>query len=76
MMASYHGHSEVVKLLHEYGARVDLEDKDGSSALTLAKQKRHSKVIEILHSEKINTKSNTVVKPHPHANKVSPYARK
>ena len=48
MLASEEGHQEVVKLLLERGAQVDLQDAVGKSALTLAVEKRHGGVVRLL----------------------------
>ena len=48
-MASQNGHTEVVKLLHEYGAQVDLQNKTRLPALILASLNRHTEAIKLLH---------------------------
>ena len=45
MRASWKGHCEVVKLLLEKGAQVDLQDGDGWSALMRASQNGQCKVL-------------------------------
>ena len=42
MLASQNGHTEVVKLLLEKEAQVDMQGKDGGSALMLASQNGHT----------------------------------
>ena len=49
MAASLNGHTEVVKLLHEYGSQVDLQNKNGLSALMVASENRHTEVVKLLH---------------------------
>ena len=49
MVASQNGHSEVVKLLHEFGTQVDLQNKSGVSALMVASQNCHCEVLKQLH---------------------------
>ena len=49
MKSSKNGHTEVVKLLHDYGAQVDLQDNDGWSALMFASDNGHTEVIKLLH---------------------------
>ena len=48
MKASQDGHTEVIKLLHEYSAHLDLQKKDGWTALMEASQDGHTKVIKLL----------------------------
>ena len=47
-MASQNGHSEVVELLHEYGAQVDLQSYNGWTALMVASQNGHSEIVELV----------------------------
>ena len=48
MKASLNGHSEVVKLLHKYGAQINLQNNDGVTALMAASQNGHSEVVKLL----------------------------
>jgi len=48
MSASQNGHSEIVQILLVKGAKVDLQKKDGWSALISASQNGHSDVVKIL----------------------------
>ena len=49
IVTSVNGHSEVVKQLHQYGAQVDLQNNNGSTALMGACQNGHSEVVKLLH---------------------------
>ncbi len=46
MVASHNGHAEVVKILVENGAQVNLQAKDGWSALMIASQNGHAEVVK------------------------------
>ena len=48
MIASENGHDEVVKILLENGAQVDLQQQDCWSALMIAILNRYSEVVKIL----------------------------
>ena len=48
MSASKNGHGEVVKLLLEHGAQVDLQEENGWSALMSASQNGHGEVVKLL----------------------------
>ena len=48
MLASLNGHAEVIKLLHKYGAYVELHDNAGLTALMVANASGHSEVIKLL----------------------------
>ncbi len=48
MMASQNGHAEVVKILLENGAQVNLKNKSDRSAFIMASQNGHAEVIQIL----------------------------
>ena len=48
MHASWKGHCKVVKLLLKKGARVDLQDGDGLSALMHASREGHCEVVQLL----------------------------
>ncbi len=48
MTAAAEGQVDVVRVLLEHGADKDLEDKDGDTALSFARQNGHSEVIELL----------------------------
>jgi ankyrin repeat protein len=42
------GHREIVELLVERGANVDVEDVQGRTALMLAKENERSKIVDFL----------------------------
>lgn len=48
MTAAAEGQLEVVRLLLEHGADPELKDKDGDTALSFAREKGHSAVVELL----------------------------
>ena len=48
IIASQNGHGEVVKILLEKRAQVDLQEQDGVSALIAASYNRHYEVVKIL----------------------------
>jgi ankyrin repeat protein len=48
MLASLNGHTDVVKLLLDRGAKIDLQRSDGATALIVAAQNGHEEVIKIL----------------------------
>jgi hypothetical protein len=50
MAAAWHGHPEVVKLLLRHGARTDLKDREGETALSLARKQRRWDVLRLLQS--------------------------
>ena len=60
MLASCHGHYEVVKKLLDGGAQVNLQTRDGCSALMGASQNGHSRIVEALlqHSADVNMTNN------------------
>ena len=47
-MASQNGHTEIVRLLLEYGADVNIKAKNGKTSLRIAKQKGNTQIIELL----------------------------
>lgn len=49
------GHEEVVKLLIEYGADVNMATQEGWSALDLAMKNGHKKIAEMLKTEENKT---------------------
>ena len=49
MIASHNGHTKVVKILHEYGAQVNMQDNNGMSALMAANIHGHTEVVKLLH---------------------------
>jgi len=52
MTAAAEGQLEVVRYLLDHGADRSLEDKDGDTALSFARQKGHAEVVELLESER------------------------
>ena len=56
MAASQNGHNEVVKLLHEHGAQVDLQNNDGWSALMAASLNGHTELHE--HRAQVDLQNN------------------
>ena len=48
MWASRNGYSEVIKLLHQYGAQMDQQDYEGKTALMMASENGHSDIIKLL----------------------------
>lgn len=48
MRASLGGNIEVVKILLAHGARVDIQDNEGASALTWARKKGYDEIVELL----------------------------
>lgn len=55
MLVVFLGHEEVVKLLIDYGADVNIATREGWSALDLAVKNVHTKIAEILKIEEKNT---------------------
>ena len=49
MIASTKGHKRIIKILLEYGAKVDLQTKNGWTALLLASQNGHTEIVQLLH---------------------------
>jgi ankyrin repeat protein len=52
MTAAAEGLVEVVRLLLAAGADRDLEDKDGDTALSFARQNGHAEVVALLESDR------------------------
>jgi len=48
-MSAKQGHRAIVELLIDRGAGVNARDWDGSTALSLAKEKDHKEIVELLH---------------------------
>jgi ankyrin repeat protein len=48
MQAAYKGNVKFVKLFLKYGADPNLKDKQGKTALDMAKKKNHQQVIDLL----------------------------
>ncbi len=48
MIATQNGHAEVVKVLLENGAQVNLQAEDGWSVLMIASKNGHAEVVQIL----------------------------
>ena len=48
MVASLNGHAEIVKLLADNGAELNLKSNDGSSALIFASQNGNAEVVKVL----------------------------
>ncbi len=55
MAASEKGYTEIVKLLLDYGAKVDLQDVLGKTALYKASEKGHQEVVKLLLDKGANT---------------------
>ena len=49
LTACCHGHVQIIKLLHEYGAQVDLQNNQGWTALMQASQNGRCEVVRLLH---------------------------
>lgn len=60
MAAAQSGRTEVIELLESYGARLDVTNADGDSALSLASAKGHVEAVRVLLAlgEKLGTKNN------------------
>lgn len=56
-ISSLNGHEDVVKLLIDYGADVNLATQEGWSALDLAIKNGHTKIAEMLKAEEKKTES-------------------
>ena len=54
MIASQNGHLEVAGLLIESRAKLDLQTKNGRSALHIASGKGHSNVAELIEKALVN----------------------
>jgi len=48
MVASLNGYTEIVKLLADNGAELDLKSSDGSSALIFASQNGNAEIVKVL----------------------------
>ena len=48
MLASHNGHIDVVKVLLEYNAQVDLQHSNGQSSLMAASYEGHVDVVKVL----------------------------
>lgn len=64
MMGSYEGHLDIVKLLIRSGAKIDVEDRQQNTAISLATKRDHSnvvtfleKILELRKSEVVNLSS-------------------
>lgn len=57
MEAAYRGNFELVKLLVEYGANINAEDKDGDTAIQLAQQNGHKRIVAFLKKQLENPKN-------------------
>lgn len=60
MMVSYEGHLDIVKLLIRSGAKIEFEDRQKNTAVTLATKKDHSNVVTFLEKTLELRKSKTV----------------
>ena len=52
MMACYHGHAEVARLLLEAGVDKDMANSRGTTALTLAARRGHMRITRLLSEPK------------------------
>ena len=52
MYAAEKGHIEIVKLLLDHGADINAKDKDGKTALDLARENNKEKIVEYLKQAK------------------------
>ena len=52
MLASHEGRIEVVQLLLEKGADVNVKEKTGKTALSMASSKGHENVVKLLKENK------------------------
>lgn len=52
MYAASEGNTEVVKALLNHGADITLQDEDGDSAETFARQNNHEEIVQILQNHK------------------------
>ena len=48
MSASYHGHTEIVKLLLDKGADPNIQNEDGETALMKASEEGHTEIVKLL----------------------------
>ena len=48
MLAVSHGRADMVKLLQDAGANVNLQDEDGSTALMCASEHGHTEIVRLL----------------------------
>jgi ankyrin repeat protein len=60
MIASWNGHTEVVKLLVENGADVNAKTKDGFTALIFASMEVHAKIVKLLLEKGANVNDKDV----------------
>ncbi len=51
MMAAYHGRLDHVQYLLDNGARIDLKDEDGDTALNFAIEEKHVQIADFLRSK-------------------------
>uniref|UniRef100_A0A4W5NWE9 Uncharacterized protein n=1 Tax=Hucho hucho TaxID=62062 RepID=A0A4W5NWE9_9TELE len=65
LLASERGHTEVVRILLQNHARVDVFDEDGKAALHLAAERGHEDIADILLSHKafVNAKTKLGLTP-------------
>ena len=70
MKASWYGHSEIVKLLLQFGANtgMHLKSKYGDTALSKAKEWRREEIVKLLEEKILKTQktSQTIEEKHIH----------
>uniref|UniRef100_A0A0G4HXG7 Uncharacterized protein n=1 Tax=Chromera velia CCMP2878 TaxID=1169474 RepID=A0A0G4HXG7_9ALVE len=54
MFASFHGHTDIVRLLVDAKASLDMQDKNGKTALILASENGHTDIMRLLVDAKAN----------------------
>ena len=64
MLAVYNGHKDITKILVMSGADVDITNKDGDTALTLAEKKGDTAIVKLLKQAKAGAFSSEGVTAH------------
>jgi ankyrin repeat protein len=55
MIASYHGHADIVRILLEHGANVNAEDDYNATAITRAAESGYLEIVRLLVAHGANT---------------------